>query len=140
MAYASVPYLDVDPMIIALRATAEAFTMNGKWLRHIPSHHDFKFDEGAGKVSLRANCSCAQLIVRDWQQTSLVIAFQKWRVDYWTPKMINAEFASHFARRSAWRDVLVRFTGWLHALALRPERTPEKEHRPALSSASAVNA
>jgi hypothetical protein len=32
-------YLDVAPMIIALRATPEDFDMKGSWLRHFPSHN-----------------------------------------------------------------------------------------------------
>jgi hypothetical protein len=128
MSYVSVPYLEATPTITALRETPEAFEFKGDWVRHIPSNHEFKFDEGAGSVQLRAACSCTHLQIRDWQQRELADAFKLWRDEYWRPLLINREFASHFAARSPWRKALVNFTAWLHQLALRPETTTQPEH------------
>ncbi len=37
-------YLDVSPMIVALRTSPSDFEMKRGWLRHFPSRHEFKFD------------------------------------------------------------------------------------------------
>ena len=37
-------YLDVTPMIIALRTSPSDFEMKRGWLHHFPSRHEFKFD------------------------------------------------------------------------------------------------
>ena len=38
-------YLDVSPMIAALRVSPDQFEVRGGRLRHMPSRHDFDFDE-----------------------------------------------------------------------------------------------
>ncbi len=131
------PYLNAAPMTAALRATPEAFCMHGDYVRHIPSHHDFRFD-GDRHVQIRANCGCAGYRIRPDQEPDLIAAYAHWRNEYWLPRAVNREFALHFRRRSSWRQLLVTFTGWLHDLALRPERTPERADDPARETAPAV--
>jgi hypothetical protein len=88
-------YLDVSPMIVALRTSPGDFEMNRGWLRHFPSRHEFKFDS-EGNVRLHAGCDCAMLAVRREQGLELWQTFQQWHVSYWRPLEINKEFASHF--------------------------------------------
>ena len=63
-------YLDVSPMIIALRTSPSDFEMKRGWLRHFPSRHEFKFDR-EGNVRLHARCDCAMLAVRREQGLEL---------------------------------------------------------------------
>ncbi|HLJ70446.1 MAG TPA: hypothetical protein VKU03_03955 [Roseiarcus sp.] len=91
------PYLALNPMIAALRERPEDFDLNRGWLTHFPSGHRFKFDR-AGNVSLRANCDCALLSVRQEEGQELWQAFESWRANYWRPIEINREFAAHFRR------------------------------------------
>jgi len=90
-------YLDVSPMIVALRTSPSDFEMKRGWLRHFPSRHEFKFDS-EGNVRLHARCDCAMLAVRREQGLQLWQTFQQWHVSYWRPLEINKEFASHFRK------------------------------------------
>ena len=90
-------YLDVSPMIVALRTSPSDFEMKRGWLRHFPSRHEFKFDS-EGNVRLHARCDCAMLAVRREQGLELWQTFQQWHVSYWRPLEINKEFASHFRK------------------------------------------
>ncbi|MDQ8727958.1 hypothetical protein [Bradyrhizobium sp. LHD-71] len=105
-------YLDVSPMMVALRAAPEEFEMQQGWLRHIPSQHDFLFDP-EGRVQIRAQCNCAFLSVEPSQARDLASHYNDWQKKYWQPLLINREFASHF-HHSAFRKMLIDFTGWLH--------------------------
>ncbi len=64
--YASGPvarYLDVSPMISALRFQPDDFEFKHGWLRYVPSRHHFQFDK-LGRVTIDALCACASLSVR----------------------------------------------------------------------------
>jgi hypothetical protein len=90
-------YLDVSPMIVALRTSPSDFEMKRGWLRHFPSRHEFKFDS-EGNVRLHARCDCAMLAVRREQGLELWETYQRWCASYWRPLEINEEFASHFRK------------------------------------------
>src|SRR5579863_8549056 len=90
-------YLDVSPMIVALRTDPSDFEMKRGWLHHFPSRHAFKFDS-EGSVRVHAACNCAMLSVRPEQTRELRDTFQQWHSSYWRPVEINREFASHFRR------------------------------------------
>jgi hypothetical protein len=105
-------YLDVSPMIHALRASPDQFEFSSGSLHHIPSRHRFQFDEG--RVRVDAHCDCAFLAVEHRQETALCEAFQEWHVNYWRPVEINREFASHFTRPSWIRRALINLTERLH--------------------------
>ena len=122
-------YLDVSPLVTALRASPEAFEYTGGALHHIPSRHRFKFSS-EGNVRLDAQCSCSFLSIRKEQEPSLYEAFQEWRVNYWRPIEINREFAAHFAPLPAWRRFLIDLTARLHRALLRQPRRAhaDKEH------------
>jgi hypothetical protein len=97
-----VRFLDVGPMIAALRTRPADFEMDGSWLHHFPSHHRFKIDQ-EGDVKIDATCDCAFLHVRREQGHELWHAFQIWRSAYWQPTLINREFARHFRAPNLWQ-------------------------------------
>jgi hypothetical protein len=97
-------FLDVDPMIAALRARPSDFEMDGSWLQHLPSRHRFTIDR-EGNVRLDARCDCAILHVRREQGQELWNAFQIWHSAYWWPMEINKEFARHFRSPNIWQRI-----------------------------------
>lgn len=117
-------YLDVSPMMVALRDTPEEFELRNNWLFHAPSKHSFSFDS-SNRVHIRADCNCAFLAVRPEQEKELVQAFHDWQTHYWRPLEINREFASHFQPRSWFRQMMIDLTGRLHRRLLRQ---PEHAH------------
>ena len=112
----SVRYLDVAPMISALRFQPSDFEYANGWLRHVPSRHRFQFDRH-GRVTIDAMCGCAGMAVKPEQNDELVSMFKTWRQDYWMPLETNREFASHFRKPNAWgrlfRDIRVAFRRFL---------------------------
>jgi hypothetical protein len=115
------PYLDVSPMMSALRRTPHEFEFAGGWLNHIGSSHSFRFGPGE-HVEIRAACNCSLLAVRPDQLPELSKCFREWDNEYWRPLQINREFASHFAGRSALRRTLIALTGQLYSWLVRPPR------------------
>jgi hypothetical protein len=116
-------YLNVNPMISALRSNPAAFEFTRGSLYHIPSGHRFQFDR-AGQVHVDAQCSCSSLTVSEEQQATLFEAYGEWRVNYWQPIEINREFAAHFTPPSGWRRLLIELTAGLHrALLAGSQRT-----------------
>ena len=108
----TVRYLDVSPLIEALRFQPEDFEIDRGQLNHPPSRHRFQFD-GLGQVTVEADCGCAAMRVNAQQSDELYAAFKVWRREYWTPVATNREFAAHFARPNAWvrliRDIRMAF-------------------------------
>ena len=78
----SVRYLDVAPMISALRFQPSDFEFSHGWLNHVPSRHRFQFDR-SGRVTIDALCGCAALSVRPEQADELHTMFKTWRHSYW---------------------------------------------------------
>ena len=118
------PYLDVSPMMTALRTMPEEFELTNGWLHHIRSQHSFRFSHSfrlgaSGHVQIRASCDCALLAVRPEQEPQLAACFREWEASYWTPLQINREFASHFARRPGLLPRLAALAGRLHRWLLR---------------------
>jgi hypothetical protein len=95
-------FLDLDPIIAALRTRPTDFEMDGKWLHHFPSHHRFKVDQ-KGSVRLDARCDCALLRARREQGQELWNAFQIWHSAYWRPIEINEKFAREFGSPNIWQ-------------------------------------
>ncbi len=115
------PYLDVSPMMAALRTTPQEFELASGWLHHIRSRHSFRFSP-SDQVEIHAGCDCALLAVRPEQERQLAACFREWQSSYWTPLQINREFASHFARRPGLLQLTIELTGRLHRWLLRQER------------------
>ena len=88
-------YLNVEPMVVALRSRPGDFEMNHGWLHHFPSNHRFKISK-KGKVRLSARCDCARLAVQEYQGLALRDAFEEWYSIFWRPIEINREFSAHF--------------------------------------------
>jgi hypothetical protein len=114
-------YLDVSPMITALRTSPDSFEFTHGSLHHIPSRHTFQFDR-AGQVRLDAQCSCSSLTVSRDQEAKLFEAFGEWRASYWRPLEINRQFAAHFNPPSGLRWLLIELTARLHRALLRQSR------------------
>jgi hypothetical protein len=112
-------YLDLSPMLQAMRVRPSEFEMQGVYLHHIPSHHLLNFDT-SGIARVHARCDCAMLDVSRAQSEEMRAAMSAWRVVYWEPRLaeieaekraaaINRDFASHFRPPNAWRRFLALF-------------------------------
>ncbi len=111
-------YLDVNPVMDALRTTPEDFSLSGKWLSHRGSRHAFGFND-EGRVQIRAACECAFLQVKPEQERALYECYRVWEASYWRPLRINREFAIHFQHHS-WRGAVIRLATRL-AMSLAEE-------------------
>lgn len=114
-------YLDLNPLIAALRTAPDDFELVGGCLVHLRSAHSFRF-KANDEVELRATCDCTVLAMWPEQMRELAKSFREWERDYWRPLLINREFASHFARPGGLRHMLIKLTGNLHQWLLRPPR------------------
>ena len=112
-------YLDLTPMLQAMRARPSEFEMSGPFLRHIRSQHLLEVDR-RGNVHVHARCDCAMLQVSREQGEEMKAVLSVWKIVYWEPHLaqieaekraakINREFAAHFRPPSAWRRFLARF-------------------------------
>ena len=115
------PYLDISPMITALRTTPDEFELVEGWLNHTRSSHGVRFDAN-DDVELEATCNCTLLAIRPEQGRELAKCFREWESSYWRPLQINREFASHFLRKPGLRRMMIVLTGRLHHWLLRPQR------------------
>ena len=115
-------YLELSPMVAALRERPEDFDFEHGWLTHFPSRHRFQFDQ-EGNVRLRANCSCASLAIRPEQGLELWSAFQVWRANYWRAIVINREFAGHFRQPNFAQRIFRRIVAKLRVILLDPTLT-----------------
>lgn len=106
-------YLDVGPVIGALRSAPQEFEVWNGSLRHIRSRHSFVFDEHE-HVRINAECECALLAVRPDQQQEFAARFRAWQADYWRPLEINRKFAAHFGARPLLLRVMIALTAHLH--------------------------
>jgi len=108
----AVHFLDVSPMISALRFQPDDFEYIHGWLRHVPSRHRFRFHR-SGQISIDAKCRCSGMSIRPEQSEELAATFKTWRQDYWLPLETNREFASHLMRPNArarlLRDIRMAF-------------------------------
>jgi hypothetical protein len=92
-------YLDVSPMIVALRTSPAEFDIRRGLLRHKPSGHRVMFDPLGGSARIEAECDCALLRISYQQSRELTEAYHNWEETYWRGVRINRDFASHFDRR-----------------------------------------
>ena len=141
-------YLDLTPMLQAMRARPDEFEMYGPFLRHIRSQHLLDFDR-RGNARVHARCDCAMLQVSLDQSEEMMAAFSAWKIIYWEPHLAqieaekraaktNREFASHFRPPGAWRRFLTLFRRNDRPLSLiigdRPIETSPKEAQALKSS------
>ncbi|HWF99159.1 MAG TPA: hypothetical protein VN691_08210 [Steroidobacteraceae bacterium] len=114
-------YLDVAPLITALRNTPEEFELSGGWLCHVRSWHSFRVGP-EDHVEIRAACNCVLLSVRPEQEREFAGCYREWQNAYWRPLEINREFASHFGRRPRLLQWMIDGTGALHRWLLQRGR------------------
>jgi hypothetical protein len=138
-------YLDLSPMLQAMRVRPSEFEVQGAYLHHVPSHHLLNFDT-SGNARVHARCDCAMLAVSREQSEEMKAAMSAWKVVYWEPHLariaaekraaeINREFASHFRPPTAWRRLLARFRqGSRFALRFETEPRAAAPSRAARSS------
>jgi hypothetical protein len=127
-------YLNVTPMAVALRESANDFEMDRGWLHHFPSHHRFKIRKN-GKVTLQARCDCSYLMVSQEQGLELRDAFHEWYEAYWRPIEINREFAAHFDKPSIAGQFLRMLVRSLHRILYRYGPVEETGTNPSLTPA-----
>ena len=112
-------YLDISPMLVALREQPANFALRGAELHHIPSRHSFGFTRGGRSAVTRAWCDCAALPISEQQSAEFKLGFDDWMQAYWLPRQaeeaearriakINRHFASHFRP-----SLLTRLVRWL---------------------------
>jgi len=117
-------FLDISPMIAALREQPTDFEYSRGWLSHTPSRHRFRFDR-SGNVTIDAHCGCSGMATRRDQGLELALTFDLWRERYWLPLLQNRDFAGHFRPATRWlrlwRDMRIawrRFRGRAEPVAL----------------------
>lgn len=107
-------YLDLGPMITAISERPSEFDKRGRYLRHIPSNHRFRFDRQHRITIVQTRCACADLPIRPEQAQEMEAAVEQWELEYWRPLLaqraadrrvreINRAFAAHFRRPSVWQ-------------------------------------
>jgi hypothetical protein len=96
----SLRYLDVGPIILALKFQASDFEYAHGWLHHIPSRHRFQFDPRGGVIVARR--SWAGLSIKPKQAAELRSMFEAWRQTYWQPLETDQTSASHFVELNSW--------------------------------------
>jgi hypothetical protein len=119
-------YLEVSPMIAALRTCPSDFDMSEGRLRHIPSGHKVVFDPFGGSARIDGFCACATLQISRPQSVELLAAFREWKENHWRAVEINRDFAEHF-QPSFLRRLAVRALTYLleHHGHPAPARTPQ---------------
>lgn len=140
-------YLNMTPMLEAMRARPYEFEMQGSYFHHIPSHHRLQFDLW-GNARVYAQCDCHMLDVSREQSAELKTALSVWKAYYWQPRLdaiaaekraakINRQFAAHFRPPGLFRRVLNRIRhnvapplpdGLLTEPAHAERREPELRH------------
>src|SRR5258708_3988566 len=79
-------YLDLTPMLQAMRARPGEFEMQDFYLRHVPSQHLLTFNIW-GKAQVHARCDCAMLEVSSEQSGELTDAISAWKDVNWPPHL-----------------------------------------------------
>lgn len=101
-------YLDISPLITAVRRRPQEFEWVAGMLHHVPTNHTFRFDP-EGNAAVLADCACATLTISRQQGRELYETVAVWTRDYWRPRVINRHFASHFEQPSLFK----RLCAWL---------------------------
>jgi hypothetical protein len=129
-------YLELSPLISALRDRPADFEIDRGWLTHFPSRHSFKFDR-EGSVRLHARCDCSRLLIHAEEGQELWTEYKVWREAYWRPIEINREFASHFHRPNVLQRILRRLLAKARRFLLDPALDEEPVNARADRSAAA---
>lgn len=115
-------YLELSPVIAALRAQPEEFEFADGALYHPSSRHRFHF-RSDDSVDIHADCGCATLKASQEQTKAFHAAYLEWHASYWRPLEINREFAWHF-ELTWWRRVAISLLRRLLAVRRLPRPSP----------------
>jgi hypothetical protein len=110
-------YLELAPLITAIRSRPEEFEFSNDTLHHVRSRHRFRFLSD-DDMEIDAACDCSLLRASKEQTRVFRAAYREWHASYWRPLEINREFASHFAPPSVWRRLAL---GLLRRLLSGPQ-------------------
>jgi hypothetical protein len=136
-------YLDVGPMISALRRNPSEFQIRRDRLGHRPSRHQLAFHRnGDGRVV--ACCNCSEFPIRREQAAALSAAISNWEQSYWQPLMaqkaaerrmswVNVTAARNFGN-AVWRQALATIRGWLEIRVRVPKQRISKPRLRVVSS------
>src|SRR6185312_8008657 len=91
-------YLDISPMLVALREQPANFALRGAELHHIPSRHSFGFTRGGRTAVTRAWCDCAALPISEQQSAEFKLTFDDWMQAYWLPRQAEEAEARRIAK------------------------------------------
>src|SRR5712672_2744823 len=98
-------YLELAPLITAIRSRPEEFEFSNDTLHHVRSRHRFRFLSD-DDMEIDAACDCSLLRASKEQTRVFRAAYREWHASYWRPLEINREFASHF-EPALWRRVAI---------------------------------
>ncbi len=163
-------YLDLGPMLEAIRERPREFDVRGRYFRDCRNRHRFFFDSH-GVVHVDAGSAGAELAIRPEQSEELKQAIHHWEETYWRPFLaskaaerrvaeINRAFTAHFRKSSRWWrwwDRIVSALRRRHAFSLdridpalpedpdlipnlNPRSARSRQHRSLLPPSSAVTA
>ena len=90
-------YLDLTPMLQAMRARPSEFEMDGPFVQHIRSQHLLEVDR-RGNVRVHARCDCARLEVSREQGEEMMAALSAWKIVYWEPHLAQIEAEKRAAK------------------------------------------
>jgi hypothetical protein len=99
-------YLELAPLITAIRSRPEEFEFSNDTLHHVRSRHGFRFVSD-DDMEIHAACDCSFLRASKEQTRVFHAAYREWHASYWRPLEINREFASHFAPPPLWRRLAI---------------------------------
>jgi len=98
-------YLELAPLITAIRSRPEEFEFSNDTLHHVRSRHRFRFLSD-DDMEIDAACDCSLLRASKEQTRVFRAAYREWHASYWRPLEINREFASHF-EPALWRRLAI---------------------------------
>jgi hypothetical protein len=108
-------YLELAPLITAIRSRPEEFEFSNDTLHHMKSRHRFHF-LSEDDMEIHADCDCSFLRASREQTKAFHAAYRQWHASYWRPLEINREFALHFAPPPPWRRLAIwllrRLVSW----------------------------
>jgi hypothetical protein len=111
-------YLDMSPVLTALRERPHEFTVSDGWVQQRSSRYRLKA-LADGHVLVETEDGSASPLISCSQGFHLFRAIENWRVNYWIPQKVNRIFARQIRPRCLWQRILDRVEAWL------PERTGE---------------
>ena len=111
-------YLDISPVLTALRERPNEFTVSDGWVQQHSSRYRLKAQVD-GHVLVETEDGSAGPLISCSQGFDLFRAIENWRVNYWIPREVNRIFARQIRPQRLWQRTLDRVEAWL------PERSGE---------------